>query len=152
MLEENAWVYILSYLASLSLIMLGIFGMVVYHHLIRMIFGLLILEAGVNLFLLTTGFRPEADAPILTGATNASAMVDPIPQALVLTAIVIGVGVLALALALVVRVYQTQGTLDTRELARRLAREAGTGLVDDIPVREKDDFIVQQLPKLEDKS
>jgi multicomponent Na+:H+ antiporter subunit C len=45
-----------------------------------------------------------------------SKMVDPIPQALVLTAIVIGLGVTALALALAIRVYGHYKTLDTRKI------------------------------------
>jgi hypothetical protein len=47
-------------------------------------------------------------------------MVDPVPQALVLTAIVIGVGVQALAVGLLFRVHRAYGTLDLRELCRRM--------------------------------
>jgi multicomponent Na+:H+ antiporter subunit C len=43
-------------------------------------------------------------------------MVDPVPQALVLTAIVIGVAVLALALSLSIRLYQHYGTLNLRKI------------------------------------
>jgi len=43
-------------------------------------------------------------------------VVDPVPQALVLTAIVIGVGVLALALALAIQVYRHYGTLDVAKI------------------------------------
>ena len=52
-------------------------------------------------------------------------MVDPLPQALILTAIVIGVGVLALGLALAIQVQRAYGTLDSRELAERLGKGAG---------------------------
>ncbi len=61
-------------------------------------------------------------------------MVDPIPQALVLTTIVIGVGIQALALALVIKTYKAYGTLDTQILARKLTEETGTKLIDGIPV------------------
>ena len=53
-----------------------------------------------------------------------TAMVDPLPQALVLTSIVIDVGVLALALALAIRVHEAFGTLDTREVQRLIAKAA----------------------------
>jgi multicomponent Na+:H+ antiporter subunit C len=132
--EETALVYILSYCGAIGLILLGIFAMVMYRHLIRIILGLMLLEAGVNLFLITVGFRANAVAPILVESQTAAAMVDPIPQALVLTAIVIGVGVQALALALVVKAYKAYGTLDTKELAQKIAEESGTHVVDDIPV------------------
>jgi multicomponent Na+:H+ antiporter subunit C len=134
-MTETAWIYIFLYCGAIGLILLGIFAMVMYRNLIRIIFGLMLLEAGVNLFLITVGFRPNAVAPILVdGQMPALAMVDPIPQALVLTAIVIGVGVQALALALIVKTYQAYGTLDTQKLARLLAEESGTRVIDGIPV------------------
>jgi len=105
-IEETAWIYILSYSGALGLILLGIIGMVISRHLIRIILGLMLLEAGVNLFLITIGYRANGVAPILVdGQVPAAIMVDPIPQALVLTAIVIGVAVQALALALVVKTW-----------------------------------------------
>ncbi|HEC84482.1 MAG: Na+/H+ antiporter subunit C [Candidatus Parabeggiatoa sp. nov. 2] len=132
--QETALVYLLSYCGAIGLILLGIFAMTMYQHLIRIILGLMLLEAGVNLFLITVGFRANAVAPILVEAQTSAAMVDPIPQALVLTAIVIGVGVQALALALVIKTYKAYGTLDTKELAQKIAEESGTHVIDDIPV------------------
>jgi multisubunit Na+/H+ antiporter MnhC subunit len=120
-LEAQLLGYIL-YAGAIGLILLGVFAMVAFRHLIRMLLGLALLEAGVNLFLVAVGYRPESAAPILTGGVPGS-MVDPIPQALVLTAIVIGVGVLAVGLALVLRVHRAYRTLDTSELARAIARE-----------------------------
>ncbi|OAD23449.1 NADH-ubiquinone oxidoreductase, chain 4L [Candidatus Thiomargarita nelsonii] len=135
-IEETAWIYIFSYCGAIGLILLGIFAMVMYRHLIRIIFGLILLEAGVNLFLITVGYRPNAVAPILVEG-QVPAMVDPIPQALVLTAIVIGVGVQALALALVVKTYKAYGTLDTKVLAEKIAQESGTHIIDGIPVSKQ---------------
>jgi len=133
--EQVAWLYILSYCGAIGLILLGIFAMVVYRHLIRVILGLILLEGGINLFLITIGYRPNAVAPILVeGQMPTLAMVDPIPQALVLTAIVIGVGVQALALALVVKTYKAYGTLDSKELAQKIAQESGTDIIDGTPV------------------
>ncbi len=134
MTEETTLVDFISYVGAISLILLGIFAMVTFRHLIRIIFGLMLLEAGVNLFLITIGYRGGAVAPILVnGELPTAAMVDPIPQALVLTAIVIGVGVQALALALVIKTYKAYGTLDTQILAQKIAEETGTKLIDGIP-------------------
>jgi len=133
-IEETAWIYLLSYSGALGLILLGIIGMVISRHMIRIILGLMLLEAGVNLFLITIGYRANGVAPILVDGQIPATMVDPIPQALVLTAIVIGVGVQALALALVVKTYKAYGTLDTQELAEKIAQESGTRIVDGIPV------------------
>jgi len=121
LVEEAAWLYVFAYLGAIGLILLGLYGLVMSRHLIRMILGLSLLEAGVNLFLIAAGYRPGGVAPILTEATRGLLMVDPIPQALVLTAIVIGVGVQALALALVIKVYQAYGTLDMDALTAHIA-------------------------------
>ncbi len=130
--EQIASVYLLSFIGAMGLILLGIFAVIAYRHLIRIILGLGLLEAGVNLFLITLSFRPNAVAPIIGAETLP--MVDPLPQALVLTAIVIGVSVQALLLALVIRVYKAYGTLDTRILAEKIAAESGTIVIDNIPV------------------
>ncbi len=119
---HESWIPIFAYLGAVGLFILGLFAMLFYHNMIRMILGLLLVESGVNLFLVTVGYRTHAKAPILTDSLqNTTNMVDPIPQALVLTAIVIGVGVLALALALVIKTYQAFGTLDVRQLTLKIA-------------------------------
>jgi multicomponent Na+:H+ antiporter subunit C len=112
------------YVGALGLILLGAFAVVTQHHVLRILLGVGLLEAGVNLFLVAVGFRPDAAAPILVGGHDVGAVVDPIPQALILTAIVIGVGVLALGLALAVRACRAYGTTDVRALARHITAEA----------------------------
>lgn len=125
----------LFYLGAIGLILLGIFCAIAMHNLVRILLGLTLLEAGVNLFLVAVGFRPDAAAPIILGE-RLPAMVDPVPQALILTAIVIGVGVLALALALTVRIYEREGTLDNFVLAQRLSGEHEQEIpIRHIPVR-----------------
>ena len=111
------------YGGAILLIAIGIYAMVARYNLMRVLLGLALVESGVNLFLVAIGFRPDAAAPIIVGGVTDVPMVDPLPQALVLTAIVIGVGVLALAAALLIRVKETYGTLDTREVAKFLAAE-----------------------------
>lgn len=110
------------YLGAIGLLVIGIGGLVLARHLFRVVMALAIAEAGANLLLVLTGFRWDAVAPILTGADSAP-MVDPVPQALVLTAIVIGVGVQALALALGIRLRQAYGTLDLRLIRARMVEE-----------------------------
>jgi len=112
------------YGGAAGLIIIGLYAMVMKRHLIRVLLGLSLLEAGVNLSLVAAGFRPDAVAPIFSGnAVAGLTMVDPVPQALILTAIVIGVGVLALALAMTIKVQRAYDTLDTRQLAEYLAVE-----------------------------
>ncbi|MBN2103429.1 NADH-quinone oxidoreductase subunit K [bacterium] len=105
------------YIGAFGLIFIGLFIMLVKRNLIKVILGLSILETGVNLFLVSVGYISKGTAPIFSNASiEGKSMVDPVPQALVLTAIVIGVAVLALALSLAVRLYQHYGTLDLRQI------------------------------------
>lgn len=133
--EHIPWFYYIMYSGSLGLIILGLLAVVMSRHIIRIILGLGLLDGGVNLLLIIVGYSAHGVAPILVdGKLPVGAMVDPIPQALVLTAIVIGVSVQALALALGIKAYQTYHTLDTQELAQRLAEQSGTQIIDGSPV------------------
>jgi multicomponent Na+:H+ antiporter subunit C len=107
------------YVGAIGLVVIGVVGLVIGNHLFRMLLALAIAEAGGNLLLVLAGFRGEAVAPIIMGSEVAR-MVDPVPQALVLTAIVIGVGVQALAVGMLMRAYRAYGTLDIRELRLRM--------------------------------
>ncbi len=111
----------LLYGGAMGLIVIGIVGVVILKDIFRIILALVIAEAGANLLLLIAGYRFDAIAPILTGSPANQVMVDPVPQAMVLTSIVIGVGIQALALALVLKVYQNYKTLDLREIHQRLS-------------------------------
>ncbi|MEN8176960.1 MAG: NADH-quinone oxidoreductase subunit K [Pseudomonadota bacterium] len=120
------------YAGAIGLVVIGAGGMVMSAHLFRVILALVILEAGANLLLVLAGYRWDAAAPIFAGGVAPQNMVDPVPQAMVLTAIVIGVGIQALALAVMLRLFHAYRTLDMRELARRMeqdiADEAGIEL------------------------
>lgn len=124
----------LLYAGATTLILIGIAGMVLQRHLLRILLALTLVEAGVNLFLIAAGFRPNAAAPIAVAGQFPASMVDPIPQALVLTAIVIGVGVLALALALALQLQRYYGTLDMAAIAARLHAAPGRGSSSGLPV------------------
>ena len=105
------------YVGAFGLILIGLYIILVKHNLIKVIIGLGILDTGVNLLLISVGYVAKGTAPIFsTLGLDPKQMVDPIPQALVLTAIVIGVAVLALALSLAIRLYQHYGTLNLREI------------------------------------
>ncbi|KAF2956313.1 cation:proton antiporter subunit C [Marinitoga sp. 38H-ov] len=102
----------------IGLILIGMYGLLTQKNLIKIIVALNVLEVGVNLFIISTGYVKDGIAPILfSGAkTNVGNFVDPLPQALVLTAIVIGVGVTALALTVVRKLYEKYGTLELDEM------------------------------------
>jgi multicomponent Na+:H+ antiporter subunit C len=83
----------------------------------EVVIGFSLISHGTNLLLLTTGKLKRGVVPILVEGYQGM-YTDPLPQALVLTAIVIGFGVLAFTLVLVKRVYQTVGTDDMDEMRK----------------------------------
>ena len=109
-----------NYIASFFLIVLGLYCIVVKYNLIKTVIGLSVMDYGVNLLIITIGFNPGGTAPIFAAGelTPASYFVDPIPQALTLTSIVIGACVTAMSLALVIKLEEQYGTTDTREIRR----------------------------------
>jgi len=122
------------YIGAVGLVLLGIAGVVFSTHLIRIILAIALLEAGVNLLLLLASFREEARAPIMVNGEFPALMADPITQALVLTAIVIGVGVLALALSLALRLNRAYGTLDIRKIRQLMEKDIAMTAGVDLPV------------------
>jgi len=105
------------YFGAFSLIFIGLYIVLVKKNLIKVIIGLSIIDTGINLFLIAVGYIKGRTAPVFSKpGLKASDMVDPVPQALVLTAIVIGVAVLALALSLAVKLYKHYGTLNLRKI------------------------------------
>ncbi|MDO5111351.1 MAG: sodium:proton antiporter [Clostridia bacterium] len=111
---------LVNYIASIFLIVLGFYTLIFKTDLIKIVIGLGIVDYGVNLLIVSVGFNPGGTAPIFTVNELDPGMffVDPIPQALTLTSIVIGACVTALALSLVVRMREEYNTLDAREIRR----------------------------------
>ncbi|MEF8847832.1 MAG: cation:proton antiporter subunit C [Candidatus Thermoplasmatota archaeon] len=109
--------YNIPYLAVVALVIIGLYALLFRRNLIKMVIGITLIESGVNLFLITLGFRKDSIAPIYTGAPSTKSVMSlPVPQALTLTSIVIGVAVLALMLTLVIHLYRHYGTLDSGKI------------------------------------
>jgi multicomponent Na+:H+ antiporter subunit C len=87
--------------------------------LLRMLFGVILLSNAVNLILFVAGRTMRAAPPIVPDGLTApaEAVANPLPQALILTAIVIGFGLVAFTLVLLYRTTVTFNTLDADELA-----------------------------------
>jgi len=97
------------------LILMGLYGALTNRDIIRMIVGFTIAGTGVNIVLVSVGVIAGREAPILDTippAEAAARIIDPVPQALVLTAIVIGLGITALMLAYAYRLFRHRGSLD----------------------------------------
>ncbi len=110
------------YSLCLLLILVGFYGVIVSRQTLKIVVSLLIMNHGIHLLLLLIGYREGGSPPIVDAGSSitefASGAVDPLPQALVLTSIVIGLGVLALMVAFCVRLYERYGTFDVTEIRR----------------------------------
>jgi len=105
---------------SLLLFMIGLYGVISKNNLIKKIMGLTILNASVVLFFIAIGYRKDGVAPIISTKIadgTSPVLVNPVPQALMLTAIVVSISLTALALALVVKIYAKYKTLDIQKLS-----------------------------------
>ncbi|KKB08142.1 NADH-quinone oxidoreductase subunit K [Devosia chinhatensis] len=92
--------------------------MLLSRHTMRILLGVMLMSAGVNLVIFLAGrIGPNPPPLIETGAyTLVADAANPLPQALVLTAIVIGFSLVAFAAALALQTFRTSGTLDQRDL------------------------------------
>jgi multicomponent Na+:H+ antiporter subunit C len=105
--------------------LVGLWGVLTKHNIIKKIVALNITNSAIVMFFVHHGSRLGTTAPIReeTGrAIDTAAMVDPLPQALMLTAIVVGICFIALGLALAVLIYRRFGSLDIRDIEREAWR------------------------------
>jgi len=124
-LSQALWIYM--YLALIGLIAVAVYGIVRRPNLIKKIIALSILGDTANTFIIFIGFRRGlTTVPILPTLNPTleqliafkNTAVDPLPQCLVLTAIVINMSVTAFLIALAIQLYRIYGTLDVREAVR----------------------------------
>ena len=104
------------YLLCLVLFCLGLYCILRKRNIIKIIIGVIIAEYAVNLFLILTGYRMGGRAPIFSRDVDITNMIDPLPQALVLTAIVIGLATTAVLVAIAMRIYEKYGTFDITKI------------------------------------
>ena len=114
---------ILNYITSVILIVLGLYTVCTKRNLIKIVLGLGITDYGINLLIVSIGYNNGGTAPIYSSDlfnlnASAAAVVDPVPQALTLTSIVIGACVDAMALALVIMLNRRYKTTDANEIRR----------------------------------
>ncbi len=98
------------------LIVLGIWAILTYKNLLKIVIGFSLFDTGINIIIVSIAYVKNSTAPIIDSAVSlkdaVNKIADPVPQALVLTSIVIGLGVTALMLAYVLKLYQDKKTLD----------------------------------------
>jgi multicomponent Na+:H+ antiporter subunit C len=106
-----------SHIATVILMMIGLYVVVARGNLIKKLVGLGIFQTSVYLLYIGPGKIIGGSAPIIAdGITKYS---NPLPHVLILTAIVVGVATLAVGLALVVRINEAYGTIEEDEILGR---------------------------------
>ena len=103
-----------------ALVLIGFWGILIHGNILRIIIGFSLIDTGMHIVMVATGYITGGTAPIIDRAlalTDATARaVDPVPAALVVTAIVIGFSVTAVMLAFAIRLHEARGTLSIRAL------------------------------------
>jgi len=115
--KYNYWIYI-------SLMMIGLYAMIVKNNLVKKIIGMNILQTAIILFYVSIGAKRGATLPIIThghgdashSVVRAVDYINPLPHVLMLTAIVVAVATLGVALALALKVHHQYGTLEEDEI------------------------------------
>ncbi|HID93941.1 MAG TPA: cation:proton antiporter [bacterium (Candidatus Stahlbacteria)] len=106
------------YALNVILLGIGLYCVIAKKNLIKIIIGICLIEYAVNLFIVMIGYRLGGLPPIITKVGEHTKFVDPLPQALVLTAIVIGLATTALMVAIAVRIYDRYKTFDITAIKR----------------------------------
>jgi multicomponent Na+:H+ antiporter subunit C len=123
--KYNYWIYI-------TLMMIGLYAMIVKNNLVKKIVGMSIFQTAIILFYVSIGAKKGATIPILEHGHGENAheaishiahavdYINPLPHVLMLTAIVVAVATLGVALALAVKVYNQYNTLEEDEILTQI--------------------------------
>ncbi len=91
--------------------------MIIRRSIVKLIIGIILFSNATNLLIfVSSGLIHSAPAFVNSSGANPENISDPLPQALILTAIVIGFGIVAFILALKFKLYEVTGTDDLDEL------------------------------------
>jgi multicomponent Na+:H+ antiporter subunit C len=118
-----------TYLLFALLLVIGLYMVIASSNLVKKIIGLNLFQTAIFLFFVSAAYVREVDgetgqAPVIPkGAAAYDPYASPLPQVIVLTAIVVGVATTAVGLALIIRIYSEYGTLDEETLREVRANE-----------------------------
>ena len=104
------------YFLCLILFCVGLYGILRKRNIIKIIISCIIAEYAVNLFLILIAYRVEGRVPISTQDATVLNMVDALPQAVVLTTLVIGLSMTMLLVTMAIRIYEKYGTFDITKI------------------------------------
>ena len=97
------------------LLMIGFYAVIAKLNLVKKLIGLSLFQAAVFLLYITVGEVEGGTAPIYSDSAN-TVFSNPLPQVLILTAIVVGISTTALGLGIVVRINEAYGSIEENEI------------------------------------
>lgn len=103
----------------IALFCVGLWGMLASRSLLRKIIGLALMNSAVVILFVLAGRFCGNSAPILSPGQE-GVVVDPLPQALMLTTIVVGLSVTAVGLIVTAELYRACGCVDIQEIEERI--------------------------------
>lgn len=115
-----------NYWVVMVVLMIGFYAIVARTNLIKKVIGLAIFQAAVFLMYISMGKVEGATAPIIVPGLENANFSSPLPQVLILTAIVVGISTTALALAIVVRIKEEYGSIEEDEIRQKDYHEKET--------------------------
>jgi len=110
-------IHIIVIVGSMSLFTIGLYGVFTQKQLVKVLVSFSMMEMAVFLFFIGLHYKESFTAPILDNNIQTfTNMVDPVPQAMILTTIVIGLAILALALSFGIEYFKLTGTNDISKM------------------------------------
>ena len=105
-------------IAAIIIFFIGVYGVIARRNIVKSVISIAIMETAIILFFVASN-NGYTRAPIVMDTIHSANIADPMPQALMITAIVIGVGVTAVALTMFINLYHKYGTTNWKK-ARNL--------------------------------
>lgn len=102
---------------------LGLYGMLMKRNYVKKVIGMTIFQAAIILFFIAAAYKEGGTVPVIDKSISTempNLYINPLPHALMLTAIVVGVATVGVALSLLIRVYEGFGTLDEDDLKEKM--------------------------------
>ena len=113
------------YAAVVVLLVLGLYTIIAQRNLLKKLVGMTIFQTAVMLFFLLSSAKRQGALPIVpSGLVDPAAYMNPLPHALMLTAIVVMVASTGVALAILIRLYAAYGSLEEDVIAERVLAES----------------------------
>ena len=112
------------YSLVLILFFLGLFGMIICSNYMKKLMSMNIMQVAVIIFFLCFAQKDGGMIPVLVeGITDPIAYINPLPHALMLTAIVVSLGTTGVAIALLMRLKETYNSVEEKEILRKADTE-----------------------------